>query len=154
MPCCHDLRLWILLISMLNGVIVTLSHLQIIDNIVIKGMVVPEILRYTVLFSICLMYSSAASKNLISNRRFMHWLVIAFFVLSTILMIHYGIDISEKHMYIQDYNKIVCMDPLMIKLKLPPILMSLFFCGLVYHISNVLKRLSEEYDDEVCQSKV
>ena len=153
-PCCQDLRLWILLISMANGVIVTLSHLQIIDNIVIKGIVVPEILRYTVLFLICLMYSSAASKNLISNRRFMHWIVIAFFLLSSILMIHYGIDISEKHMYVQDYNKIVCMDPLMIKLRLPPIFMSLFFCGLVFHISKILKRLSEQYDDELGRSKI
>jgi hypothetical protein len=151
-PCCHDLRLWILLIAMTNGVFVSLSTLRIIDSVVIRGYFVPEILRYLVLFSTCLMFSSAASKNLIQNRKYMHWIVIILFLGSSMLMIHYGFQISHKQRQEPNYNRIVCTDPLLIQIKLPPMLMSLFFCGLVFHLSNILQRLSEEADDALCKN--
>ena len=86
-PCCQDLRLWILLLALANGVIVQLYLLKINLELVINGFFILEIFRFVVLFSLCLLYSSAASKNLIANRKQLIIIMIFLSMTSNVLMV-------------------------------------------------------------------
>jgi hypothetical protein len=97
-PCCSDIRLWILLMALLNGVIVHvyLMEIKLPQDEIMPGFMALEMLRFLVLISMCLLYSSAASKNLITHRKRIMSLLIISCVTASIVMVEFGIQINRK----------------------------------------------------------
>ena len=150
-PCCSDLRLWILLIALLNGIIVQLYLLKINLELVINGFFILEIFRFVVLFSLCLLYSSAASKNLISYRKQVIIGMIFLSITSNFLMVQFGVQMHTKIQNDHDFGKISCTDPLYLQLKTPPILMSILFCIITWKISSNISNFQKSMN--ICEFK-
>lgn len=107
--------------AILNGLLVASFMLRVSITFIISGFFILEILRFTMMTFISLIYASAASKNLLDKqtRQITILGAVAVYMISAGFMMHVGLKIIDELMTVRNFAIKLCLDPQVMLLKVP-----------------------------------
>ena len=91
-----DIRMRCLLITFLNGFTIALAPFRIAINWVVRSFTILEMARYSLLFTLCILYAHAVSRNIIKWRKKALNIMLILFFISLALILLITLDIVQK----------------------------------------------------------
>lgn len=122
-----DFRVIIMTISWFNSLFVAFNEIILPFGARIRTFFIYDILRFSILFCMCYMYSSIVTRNLLPRRKIVVKVLAVYFWL--VIIYQSAIGSILQHRLGQDYKYafILCTDPLKLTLSIGPFTASVFF---------------------------
>ena len=96
LPSLKDIRMRCLFVTFLNGALVGLSIFPFSINFVIRSFTVFELARYTLLFTLCILYAHAVSRNIIKWRKKALTVMLTLFCMTLFIILLVSLNIVQK----------------------------------------------------------
>ena len=122
---CKDIRMRCLFITFLNGTTIAASLFRVSLNWIVRSFTILEMARYSLLFTLCIFYAHAVSRNIIKwRKRALNIMLILFFISIGVILI-ITLSIVQKQINIEGYSRRICADKLLMILRGIPLTMAL-----------------------------
>lgn len=123
-----------MMIGLMNASFVTLNEVILPYSLRFRFFLVYDLMRFTILYFLCFLYSSMVTRNLLPFRRILLKALMVLFVIVFSMQIYFGVALSMKLDHDPDYTKILCTDPLLVCKRTGPFLASMLFCFILMQI--------------------
>lgn len=88
-----DIRIRCLFFTFLNGFLISMTFFRVGLNFVVRTFTAFELLRYTLLFTLCILYAHAVSRNIIKWRRKALNIMLSLFAITLFVIAFISLDI-------------------------------------------------------------
>ena len=92
-----DIRMQCLFITFLNGFLISMTFFRLgLANFIVRTFTAFEMARYTLLFTLCILYAHAVSRNIIKWRKNALFILLSLFGITLLIIAFISLDIVQK----------------------------------------------------------